>query len=116
MAEPTDEQLREYAAKLPQIYKDILAAFSKADPSRRQGDAVGLERLQEALPGSEFDTSRPSLRDFNEAVGNLCFEEILEETGFAGVYPTELGERLIAAVTGRKAPLKVVPPLPVPTW
>jgi len=116
MAEPTDEQLREYAAKLPPIYRDILAAFPKADPARRQGDAVGLERLQQALPGEEFATTRPSLRDFNEAVGNLCFEEMLEKTDFAGVYPTELGERLIAEITGRKAPVKVVPALPAPTW
>jgi hypothetical protein len=116
MAEPTDEQLREYAAKLPEIYRDVLAAFPKADPARRQGDAVQVERLLQALPGTQFDTDRPTLRDVSEAISNLRFEELVEDTGFEGVYPTELGERLVAAITGRMAPVRVVPPLPVPTW
>ncbi len=116
MAEPTDEQLREYAAKLPQIYRDILAAFAKADPARRQGDAVQVERLMQALPGTEFDTNRPTLRDINEAISNLRFEDIVEDTGYGGVHPTEVGERLIGFVTGRQAPTKVIPPLPVPSW
>ncbi len=116
MAEPTDEQLLYYAVELPQIYRDILTAFPATDPSRRRGDAIGVERIQQALPGTKSDPKRPSLRDVKEAISNLRFEEILEETGFEGVYPTELGERLIEKLTGVKAAVRVVPPLPVPTW
>jgi len=46
---PTDEQLREYAAQLPDLYKDILAAFQYADPSRDRGDGLFEESLANFL-------------------------------------------------------------------
>ena len=116
MPEPTDEQLRDYAAKLPQIYKDILAAFPVADPQRRRGDALQLERILGGLPSSEFDTGRPPRRDVEDAIENLRDAEILNDNGFTGFYPTDLGERLIGVLTGHPAPVVVVPPLPALTW
>ena len=38
MAEPTDEQLREYAAKLPDLYREIFEAFYRLEPKRREHD------------------------------------------------------------------------------
>lgn len=116
MAEPTDEQLREYAAKLPQIYRDILKAFQAATPNRWHGDSLRVEVIRDGLPGSEFDPRRPSLREIDVAIENMCDAAILDDTGFAAYFPTDLGERLIAALTGRESPKAVVPPLPVPTW
>lgn len=116
MAEPTDEQLAEYAAKLPQIYKDILAAFQNAAPNRWHGDALRIEALRDGLPGDEFGVRRPSLRAIDVAIENMRDAEILDDTGFASYFPTDLGERLITALTGRESPRAVVPPLPVPTW
>ena len=116
MAEPTDEQLREYAAKLPQIYKDILAAFQRVSPNRWHGDALRIEAIRDGLPGSEFDTQRPSLRAIAVAIDNMQDAEILDDNGFTAYFPTDVGERLIAALTGRESPKPLIPPLPVPTW
>ncbi len=46
---PTDEQLKEYAAQLPDLYKDILAAFQYADPSRDRGEGLFEETLANFL-------------------------------------------------------------------
>lgn len=46
---PTDEQLKEYAAQLPDLYKDILAAFQYADPSRDRGEGLYEEQLANFL-------------------------------------------------------------------
>jgi len=46
----------------------------------------------------------------------MCDAGILDDNGLAAYFPTDLGERLIAELTGRKSPKAVVPPLPVPTW
>ena len=116
MAEPTDEQLAEYAAKLPQIYKDILAAFQVATPNRWHGDALRVEAIRGGLPGSEFDPRRPSLRVIEVAIENMCDAGILDDNEFTAYFPTDLGERLVAALTGHESPKAVVPPLPVPTW
>ena len=37
---PTQDQLREYAEQMPQVYKDILIALRAADPYRRVGKGV----------------------------------------------------------------------------
>ena len=116
MAEPTDEQLREYAAKLPPIYRDILAAFQNANPHRWHGDALRIEAIRDGLPGSEFDSQRPSLRAIDVAIENMRDAGIIDDNEFTSYFPTDLGERLIAALTGRESPKAVVPPLPVPTW
>lgn len=116
MAEPTDEQLAEYAAKLPQIYKDILAAFPRVSPNRWHGDALRVDAIRGGQSGTELDAQRPSLRAIEVAIENMRDAEILDDNGFDTVFPTDLGERLIAALTGRMSPKPVIPPLPVPTW
>ncbi len=54
---PTDEQLKEYAAQLPDLYKDILAAYQFADPSRDRGEGLYEEQLQNFLL-NELDRNR----------------------------------------------------------
>jgi hypothetical protein len=46
---PTDEQLKEYAAQLPDLYKDILAAYQYLDPSRDRGEGLYEEQLANFL-------------------------------------------------------------------
>lgn len=46
---PTDEQLKQYASQLPDLYKDILAAFQYLDPSRDRGEGLYEEQLQNFL-------------------------------------------------------------------
>jgi len=120
MAEPTDVQLKEYAAQLPRIYKLVLEAFAKADEARRYG---------EALPDSDITqwvTLHDGLyrtEDTRIALQNLAVRGILnrnsEEEGshtWFSFTPTNFGERLISVLTGRLAPKDVVPELPEFAW
>ena len=139
--EPTDEQIRAYADKLPGIYREVLAAFPSEAPNRRLGDGLLLSsidaRFQETMP-PDYRT-----RDLNSAVSQLEARGFLargdraKRDGLPGhglgvghmmaqalrtlesdpfLVPTYLGERLITAVTGHSAAEKEVPPLPEPTW
>jgi len=114
MAEPTDEQLREYAAKLPKLYREIFEAFYHAFPERRQHDALTRESLLSQLDSSEYD-----MAEILEGVGLLIeggFLKSSELGTFRLVRPSALGERLMEVLTGKVAPKRGAPPLPVPTW
>lgn len=134
MAEPTDDQLREYAVKLPQIYKDILCAFPKFAPDRIRFEPL----LESTLIGEVLDADeshRTSL--IEEALKTLTFQNLLSTNqdypGYGGGYgdgggggrpapqpirywPTETGERLIEILSGHKAKKVSLPALPKPTW
>ena len=114
MAEPTDEQLREYAAKLPQLYREILEAFPKAYPARRQHDSLTWESLLSQLDVSEFGNAE-ILEGIELLVGS-GFLELSELRSIRLVRPSVLGERLIEVLTGKITPKRGAPPLPVPTW
>lgn len=111
---PTDEQLREYAEQLPQIYRDVLAAFPGVNPDRKSGYGLTVETILDHLIDSDcgHDTA-----DVQDALRKL------EERGFltanrpmAWYSPTTLGERLVTVVTGHTPRPSGAPPLPVPTW
>ena len=114
MAEPTDEQLAEYAAKLPKLYREIFEAFYQAYPERRQHDSLTRESLLTQLQSSEYDTT-----EILEGVDLLVkngFLKLTELGMFQIVRPSTIGERLIEVLTGKIAPKRGAPPLPVPTW
>lgn len=113
--EPTDEQLREYATKLPEVYKHVLYAFPRLQSPRRHGDALSLESIDRYLTQA-YDVYREG--DTEEAVDQLVAGRFLERLDMPLlVYaPTDLGERLINAVTGVSSAPKRVPKLPEPTW
>jgi hypothetical protein len=135
---PTDEQLKEYAAQLPDLYKDILAAYQYADPNRERGVGVFEGTLRNFLwnelmrsgrdgidPGQKrrypFSPALDEFGDegFSEAVSRLIAEGFIEPRGPNGIgslIPTEVGERLIEIVSGRPVPRKVFPDLPKPRW
>ena len=41
----TDEQMESYANSLPPIYREILAAFPRLDPSPKQGYGLAFQTL-----------------------------------------------------------------------
>ena len=41
----TDEQLKSYAESLPSIYREILTAFPRMEPNRRQGYGLAFQTL-----------------------------------------------------------------------
>lgn len=111
---PTDEQLREYAEKLPQIYRDVLATFPAINPERKAGYGLTVETVLDHLIDSDrgYDTA-----DVQDALAKL------EERGFLTLHrkmawyaPTQLGERLVTVLTGHTPRSSGAPPLPVPTW
>lgn len=116
MAEPTVDQLREYAAKLPEIYKDVLIAFPKIDPERRRGDAAVIDR--NIFFRFQLKSVESPLRewDIRQAINALCDAGILDTNEFNSLFPTEVGERLITLLTGHEAKVYTIPELPTPTW
>ena len=115
MAEPTDEQLRDYAAKLPQIYRDLLAAFPKIDPDRRSGDPAKVFDIEELLVSESKDVR---MSDVQDAIYQLVSQKFLRGIG-GGLYycvPTVLGERLITLITKHVPRPASIPALPEPSW
>ena len=106
-----DQELREYAESLPPIYREILAAFPRIEPNRKAGYGLGFQTL-----AADFDD-----RGLEFTLGEVIQAcEELERNGLVVikhrvfVSPTERGERLISAITGKKPKAVTVPPLPVP--
>ena len=113
MPEPTDQQLREYAEKLPDIYREILAVFPAASPFRRTGDGLTGETIEEYVTDKNPDIRAD---DVFEALTNLVNQQFLDCSHNIIFQPSPIGERLITIVTGR-APRKIpIPDLPAPTW
>lgn len=103
-----------YAARLPEIYRAILAAFPKIEPGRKSGYGLAFQTLAIHFANSELPYS---LGDVEEACRHLAERGFIEIRNGIFAHPTERGEELIAAVTNTpRAPQTKVPPLPVPTW
>ena len=102
----TDEQMESYANSLPPIYREILAAFPRLDPSRKQGYGLAFQTLEVGLEGF-------SLGDIILACKQLANRDIVKIKHEIFMHPTQLGERLIGILTGRSAPrASQVPTLP----
>jgi hypothetical protein len=127
MPEPTDEQLKHYAAELPKIYKYVLEAFAKASVRRRAGEPLPISVINQWVMLKD-DYFR--MGDVEEAIKNLrergfltlYFDEDTHDWDANGeiisddVQPTELGEKLITALTGIGPVRNVVPKLPELAW
>jgi hypothetical protein len=113
---------QQYVDSLPPIYRDILAAFPEIAPARKVGEGLTFQtlfaRLREAArPRTQRDTRRTawSYREIVEACRNMerAGAVKIEQTMF--VCPTEVGEQIIAALTGKQAAEHHVdefPPIP----
>jgi hypothetical protein len=111
---PTQEQLESYAAALPEIYKDILAAFPEVEPRRRPRYGLAFQSLFIHLT----ERGKPyTLGDIRTACVRLFEQGFAEIKNEIFVHPTELGEELITALTGKSASATPdIPDLPMRSW
>lgn len=127
---PTPEQLRAYADQMPAVYRDILIAVPLAAPGRRVGEGVSARTVKEYLRVSPLRVRIPSVGpevradditavEFDDALDRLAEAGFLidpNDTPYGAVVPTELGEQLIAAVSGIPLQRIPLPDLPTPNW
>ncbi len=106
---PTDEQLRHYADSVPPIYREILGAFPRIEPSRRQGYGLAFQTL-----AADFENRAVTigLGEIIQACQELERIGLVEIKNRIFVHPTALGERLIAATDWPTGPAVKVDPLP----
>lgn len=107
----TAEQVQEYVESLPAIYREILRAFPRIQPNRKAGYGLGFQTL-----AADFENEHLAftLGEIILACQELERQGLVEIKHDLFVHPTARGERLIAAITGREAPQRTVPPLPAP--
>lgn len=102
--------LVEYSKRLPEIYRDILAAFPEVEPGRKAGYGLAFQTLAAHF----VNRSKPwSFGDVEEACRQLAEQGFVDIRNGFFAHPTDLGEQLIAAVTGlTPAPVRGIPALP----
>jgi hypothetical protein len=105
----SEDQLRTYVDALPPIYKEILSAFPRIEPSRRQGDGLAFQTI-----AADFENlHKPySLGLIIQACMQMEQKGLVVTKNLIFVHPTAVGERLIALVAGQSAPAVSVDPLP----
>ena len=98
----------EYVNSLPDIYRDILAAFPRFNPTRKIGQGLPFQSLYSALD------DKYRLGRIVKACENMAANGVMEIERKLFAYPTPLGEELITAITGIAAPTLEVEPFPPP--
>ena len=110
----SNEQLESYARNLPAIYREILAAFPEIEPCRKAGDGLAFQTLAMHFANTSI---RWGFGDVQAACEQLKQHRFLEIKNGIFAHPTDLGEQLIAAVTGKPpASKRGIPSLPAITW
>ena len=102
---PNRAALQRYADDLPAIYRELLAVFPQIDPHRHAGDGLAPQSLHARLG------ERYSYRQVLDASDRLADAGVFLRSGIL-LRPTDIGERLITAVTGRTPEPDDVPDLP----
>ena len=110
---PPDAELSAYAQKLPPIYRDILAAFPEVEPGRKVGYGLAFQTLAAHFYNRRLEHGFAEVQEACRQLADMGFLEIRNNI-FA--HPTELGESLIAILSGKRAPEFRIPALPRPTW
>ena len=94
----------EYVNSLPEIYRDILAAFPRFNPTRMVGHGLSYQSLSSALD------DKYRFGQIKTACENMAEGGVMEIRRKLLACPTPLGEKLITAITGIAAPTLEVPP------
>ncbi|MCA9162080.1 MAG: hypothetical protein R3C99_07145 [Pirellulaceae bacterium] len=102
MATITDD----YLTNLAPIYRDVLAAFFRFDPTRRSGDGLAVQSLYSVLD------EQYTLGEVRAACLELIKGGALELEHEIFVRPTEMGEQLVEALTDSRP--TVLPPFNPP--
>lgn len=96
----------EYVERLPEIYRDMLAAFPEFNPTRKVGYGLAFQSLYSALDG------KYTLGEIKMACENMAKGGVMEINHDIFACPTPLGEELITAITGTVTPTLEVEPFP----
>ena len=64
--QPTPEQLKAYVEQLPELYREIIAAFQFADPNRQYGEGVLESTLKNYLRGKSLPTGFNREQEYRE--------------------------------------------------
>jgi hypothetical protein len=107
----TEEELTHYAESLPSIYREILAAFPRLEPGRKQGYGLAFQTL-----AVDFESQHKGfdLGQIMQASQELERKGLVKIKHRIFAHPTALGERLIGIISGREAQAVTVDELPSP--
>jgi hypothetical protein len=107
--------MRDYAKSLPDIYREIMAAFPEIEPRRGAGYGLAIQTIAMHFANSGIPFS---LGEIREAIFQLASRGFIEIRNDIFAHPTDLGEQLIAIVSGKQmATSSHVPALPPPpSW
>ncbi len=94
-----------YLKRLPVIYKDILAAFGRFDPTRQPGEGLAFQSLYSVLDEAY------TLGEIRRACLEMEKGGAIEIRNGIFAHPTPLGEQLIHAITGA-SPMTIPPFVP----
>lgn len=107
----TADQFDAYVASLPDIYREILAAFPRIEPNRKLRFGLAYQSLWADLQQRGLGIS---LGELMEACQQLAGHGLAEIKRGMFVHPTDKGEQLIRAITRKEAEPTKVPVLPPP--
>jgi hypothetical protein len=111
---PTDAEIKVYASSLPDIYRDILAAYPEIEPKRKAGYGLAFQTMAAHFANTKKGHGFQEVQDACMRLADNGFVEI--KNGIFA-HPTGLGEQLIAAVANQPvAPPPMVPALPLRSW
>ena len=99
---------QEYIDSLPDIYRDVLAAFRVFNPSRTLDSGVAFQSFYSAL----YD--KYNLAEIRVACERMEKGGVLTIKNEIFAHPTELGEELIEHLTRGTLPEDTVPPFSPP--
>ena len=100
---------KEYLEQIPAIYRDVLIAFPRINPSRKKGDGLAISTIYANM---QNENQSYSIGEIREACKNLADNKVVEIRFLMFVHPTDLGEKLIERLTGHPAAEESVPPFP----
>lgn len=100
---------KQYLEAIPEIYRDVLAAFPRIDPSRKKGYGLAVSTIYANM---ENEQKPYSIGEIREASQNMAASGVVEIQNQIFVCPTDLGEELIASLTDQPVPAKAVPDFP----
>jgi hypothetical protein len=111
---PSDAEMTAYAGSLPPVYREIMAAFPEIEPGRKAGYGLAFQTLAMHFANTKRGWG---LGEIQEACKQLAASGFIEVKNGIFAHPTDLGEHLIAVVTGRpRASTFAIPELPARTW
>jgi len=98
----------QYVQSLEPIYRDILAMYPEIDPARKKGSGLAYQSLYTAL------SDKYGLGEIKAACEQMAAGGAMEIRLGYFAHPTELGEEIIAKLTGGTVPPVMVPPFAPP--